>query len=76
MSETKKVVTEDVAVSDLPEKVRGDFKPDDLVSVTLEQPAAPVPRHDALKYAGIGAYMNTSIEEAVARVREWRDDWD
>jgi hypothetical protein len=79
MDETRKVITEDVAVSELPEKVRGDFDADDVVRVTLEaKPVAATgsaePRY--LKFAGIAAYKNTSIEEAVARVRALRDEWD
>ena len=79
MDETRKVITEDVAVSELPEKVRGDFSADEVVRVTLEQQPKLLEEGEEpayLKFAGIGAYMNTSIEEAVARVRALRDDDD
>ena len=79
MDKARKVVTEDVSVSDLPEAVRGDFGPEDVVRVTLEaqsepQAEAEVPRY--IKFAGIAAHKNTTIEEAVARVRALRDEWD
>jgi hypothetical protein len=79
MDETGKVVAEDVAVSELPEKVRGDFEPDAVVGVTLEaRPDAPAESAEPqyLKFAGIAAYKNTSIAEAVDRVRALRDEWD
>ena len=76
MSRTKKVVTDDVAAGELPERLRGEFEPQEVVRVTVEEKprVAAEPRYK--KFQGIAASRNTSIEEAVARVRALRDEWD
>ena len=64
----------------LPADLRGKIRPEALVTVTLvDEPVEPahaetVPKY--LRYWGIAAHKNTSIEDAVTRIRKLRDEWD
>lgn len=73
MSDVRRLTLEGQRVEDLPEEIRTGIAPSATVTVKLE-PSASQPRY--MKYHGAAAYMNTSIEEAVARVRALRDEWD
>ena len=73
MSNAKQVVLEGRTADTLPEHVREGIEADHRVKVTVEdRPSQP----RFMKFRGVGAYRRTSIEEAVARVRSLRDDWD
>ena len=73
MNRDARTIVDDCTAADLPENVRNSIAADRRVKVTIDR--APVePR--ILKFRGIGAHRRTTIEEAVARVRSLRDDWD
>jgi hypothetical protein len=81
MSEARKIVTENVTAADLPERFRGTISPSKTITVVViekdDDPAEVVSDEPAyLKLWGIAAHRNTSIEDAVARIRELRDEWD
>jgi hypothetical protein len=76
MSEARKFTVDDVAAGELPERLRGAFGPDDLVRVTVEEKPVVSDEPRYKKFLGIAASRNTSIDEAVARVRSLRDEWD
>ncbi|MCB8839700.1 DUF4131 domain-containing protein [Aurantimonas sp. VKM B-3413] len=73
MTELKKIILDDYPVENLPEDMRQDFEPGERVRVTVE-PYRKEPRY--LRFHGIAAHKKTTIEEAVARVRALRDEWD
>ncbi|MBP0615990.1 hypothetical protein [Jiella mangrovi] len=66
--------------SRLPADLRGNTKPDALVTVTLveepvdAEPAEALPKY--LRYWGIAAHKDTGVAEAVTRIRKLRDEWD
>jgi hypothetical protein len=65
--------------SKLPADLRGAFVEGDFVNVTVESDAGrPVSRADVLKVLRrhVPNGQEVSIEEAVGRVRELRDEWD
>tara|TARA_R110002020_G_scaffold143866_5_gene316637 strand:- start:953 stop:1192 length:240 start_codon:yes stop_codon:yes gene_type:complete len=66
--------------SRLPAELRGHTRPETLVTVTLlEEPEDPAPVEELpkyLRYWGIAAHKDTSIAEAVTRIRKLRDEWD
>ncbi|BDA82665.1 hypothetical protein Sa4125_02070 [Aureimonas sp. SA4125] len=75
MNEARKFIVDDVAAGELPERLRGAFGADDLVRVTVEEiPADRKPRY--LRYWGAASHLGTTTEEAVARIRALRDEWD
>ncbi|MBO0905758.1 hypothetical protein [Jiella sonneratiae] len=73
MSEQTKIVVDDYPVDNLPEEVRRGIGAGERVRVTVET-GAPLPRY--LRFHGIAAHKKTTVEEAVARVRSLRDEWD
>ncbi len=67
----------------LPDDLRGEWDASGKLTVTLvreddtDQISAevrPVPKY--LRFWGAAAHHRTSIEDAVARVRELREEWD
>ncbi len=82
MDEREKIIREDYPVDRLPEDLRAEFGDVTRVRVTVE--ALPV-RRKLTTWAEIEAEINAlhasptfrpvSTEEAVARVRELRDEW-
>ncbi|KAB0682695.1 hypothetical protein [Aureimonas leprariae] len=78
MGEAKKIVTEDATAAELPERFRGDLPPDQKVVVLVlpipDDETAKLPKY--LRYWGAAAHLGTTTEEAVARVRALRDEWD
>ena len=76
MSEARKFTVDDVAAGELPERLRGAFEVNDLVRVTVEEKPVVSVEPQYKKFRGIAASRNTSIDEAVARVRSLRDEWD
>jgi len=77
--EMNKIVREHYPASLLPEDLRGQFADDAEVTVTIEEEQeTPLDREkllalmeEARRHAG-----NVTLEEAVRRVRELRDEWD
>ena len=77
MSEHKRIVLEDYPAERLPEELRRGITPGHRVRVTIEderEASTTEPRFR--RFRGIAAEKNTSIEEAVARIRTLRDEWD
>lgn len=74
-----RVIHRELTASELPENLRGDIDPTHRVRVVVEDIGAVEPARSAAArrikaLAGIGKDMNVSIEEAVRRVRELRDE--
>ena len=74
-----RVIHRELTAGELPESLRGDIDPTHRVRVVVEEIETPKHERSAaaqriLALAGRGRYMNTSIEEAVRRVRELRDE--
>jgi hypothetical protein len=77
MSEQKRIVVEDFPVERLPEELRQGLVMGHRVRVTIEDDPQATPKEPRYRrFRGIAADRNTSIEEAVARVRALRDEWD
>lgn len=76
-----RVIHRELTAGELPESLRGDIDPTHRVRVVVEEiEPKPTKRmleaERILKLAGISKHKKTSIAEAVARVRELRDEWD
>jgi len=78
MDETKRHVTEDYPAERLPEELRGDIDPSHRARVIVEDISAPrrLGSRRYLRHFGAAQHRNTSIEEAVGRIRHLRDEWD
>ncbi len=77
MGEHKRIVIEDYPVENLPEELRGGIETGHRVTVTVEESED---RWSDL-FRRIDAYQSANTrhvtsEEAVARVRALRDEWD
>ncbi|WAJ30141.1 hypothetical protein [Antarcticirhabdus aurantiaca] len=72
MSEARHI-TLDLRPDELPSELGRGVHGKAPVHVDVAQ-SDPEPRF--MRFRGIGAYRNTSVEEAVARVRALRDEWD
>lgn len=81
MDEAKRVVVENYPAGKLPDDVRGDIDPAHRVRVTVEDADAVPDRWEPF-FRRLEAYHRSSprppvtTEEAVARVRALRDEWD
>ncbi|WP_427024511.1 hypothetical protein ACP4J4_00670 [Aureimonas ureilytica] len=77
MGEHKRIVIEDYPVENLPEELRGGIETGHRVTVTVEENedrwSDLFRRIDAYQSANT---RNVTSEEAVARVRALRDEWD
>ena len=75
-----KIVHEHLRASDLPEKLRGSIAASATVTVTIQEEAGSSrPSRDYLKKLLDDARRDApgiSNEEAVARIRKLRDEWD
>lgn len=75
-----KIVLEHYPASKLPVELRGTIAPNASVKVTVEEEARkPLPLnqlHRQLQNYRSSLGRKVTIEEAVARVRELRDEWD
>lgn len=76
-----RVVRRELSAADLPEMLRGDIDPTHRVRVVVEDLDGIGAKRTAsaqriLALAGAAAEMDTSIEEAVERIRAIRDEWD
>lgn len=78
-------ITEEVTLDELPTRLRDRFKPGTSVRLTMvgeanEAPFTPAEvearKNDLLKYWGAFSHLGTTTEEAVARIRTLRDEWD
>ncbi|MGA0533780.1 hypothetical protein [Hansschlegelia sp. KR7-227] len=92
MDERDKIIREDYPVEKLPEDLRAGLGAGTRVRVTVEAAAERIEQSDAARerklraWARINAKIDAarasphfkpvSTEEAVARVRELRDEWD
>jgi hypothetical protein len=72
-----KVVTRVMLAKDLPDEIRGDVAPDHRVEVRVVDLGASDDerRRRILGYVG-AAERGTTVDEAVERVRQLRDEWD
>lgn len=75
-----KIVLEHYPASKLPEDLREGIAPEASVKVTVEEEARKPPSAQELRRQWLEVRKNlkheVSLEEAVARVRELRDEWD
>jgi hypothetical protein len=74
-----KIIREHYPASLLPEDLRGQFADDAEVTVTIEEELETPPSREKLLRLMREAQANapgTTLEEAVARVRTLRDEWE
>ncbi|MBA3448516.1 MAG: hypothetical protein H0T56_13110 [Pseudaminobacter sp.] len=75
-----KIVLEHYPASKLPDDLRAGMSPQAIVRVTVEEEAKeiPVSREELLRLMRKSQLNapSTTIEEAVARIRALRDEWD
>ena len=75
-----KIVLEHYPASKLPVELRGNIAPEASVKVIVEEESQrpPMTREELLKSLADARAGGTdvTIEEAVARVRQLRDEWD
>ncbi|WP_152044544.1 hypothetical protein [Aureimonas psammosilenae] len=81
MSEARtRVVLENYPAEKLPDDMRGDFSADDAVQITIEKQPEKNVWDDFLErvrsYHEANPGKSVTSEEAVARVRAIRDEWD
>ena len=78
MDESKRHVTEDYPGSKLPEELRGTIDPTHRTRVIVEELASDLQgrKPAALRFFGAAASRETSVDEAVSRIRALRDEWD
>jgi hypothetical protein len=78
MDKARRSTVEHYPADRLPEDARRGIDPARPVTVTVTE--EPRQKPDAIpkyvRFCGIAADRNTNIEEAVARVRLLRDEWD
>lgn len=72
MDETRRHIVEDIPVSELPERLRGDFAPGVHVTVTVEEARQPV-RTRISEFIGKGRGLYKSPEDVLRFLREGRD---
>jgi tartrate dehydratase alpha subunit/fumarate hydratase class I-like protein len=72
-----KVVTRVMLAKDLPAEIRGDVDPDHRVEVrVVDLGGGEEERRARLRgYVGV-AERQTTVEDAVERIRQLRDEWD
>ena len=76
-----RVIHQDLKAADLPAELRGDIDPEHRVRVVVEDLGEWHARRAAsaariLALAGAATDRNSSIAEAVERIRTLRDEWD
>ncbi|MYZ50067.1 hypothetical protein [Propylenella binzhouense] len=78
MDESRRHVVEDYPAEKLPEELRGDIDPSHRTRVIVEDVGRDRERglDKYRRLFGRASHMNTSVEEAVARIRALRDEWD
>ena len=77
MGEEKKIVTEHYPVEKLPEELRRGIEGGEMVRVTVEAEGgateAALPLHELM---GAAKELYATPEEAMAFIRQLRDEWD
>ena len=76
MDEPKRHIVEDYPAEKLPDELRGDIDPSHRARVIVEDLSTPKNERRYLRHFGAAADRNTSIDEAVQRIRSLRDEWD
>jgi hypothetical protein len=79
MGELRRIVTDDVPVEELPERVRRGLEKGQKVRVTVEAGKAPegLPEPRPLRdFLGAGRGLYATPEEAVEFIRKLRDEWE
>lgn len=76
-----RVIHRDLKAADLPPELRGGIDPSHRVRVVVEDvedrsAARSASAARILSLAGAASNVDTSIDDAVARVRTIRDEWD
>ena len=75
-----KIVHDHYPASKLPDELRGDIAPGASVKITVEEEPVrrPMTRDELLKSfrEARASAKGVTLEEAVARIRELRDEWD
>lgn len=75
-----RIVREHYPVSKLPEELRQGLEPNGSVTVTVEEEARKAPSADEMRKQFLEVRKSlkhkVTVEEAVARIRELRDEWD
>lgn len=79
MTLPRRIVTDDFPAGELPDELRGNIDPGHRVRITVEDmngvaSASSTPRYK--RYAGFASQKNTSMADAVERIRSLRDEWD
>lgn len=76
----KTVLTHHIKAAELPAHLRGDIPPEAYVNVRVEGEQSPLSLHTLLDMLDTArsnpAIPHVSKEEAVARIRALRDEWD
>ena len=70
-----RIVSRIMLAGELPEDIRGEISPDHRVEVRVTDLGVSERRGRILSYVG-AARRETSVEQAVQRIRELRDEWD
>ena len=75
-----RIVREHFPVSRLPEELREGLEPGASVTVTVEEEAPKAPSAEEMRRQFLDVRKSlkrkVTVEEAVARIRELRDEWD
>lgn len=76
-----KTVHREIVASELPAALRGDIDPSHTVRVVVEDLGDRRAERRAaaeriLRYAGLSKHKHTTVEQAVAKIRQIRDEWD
>lgn len=77
MDDTKRHIVEDYPAEKLPDELRGDIDPSHRARIIVEDLSTQTKNGRwHLRHFGAAADRNTSVDEAVQRVRSLRDEWD
>ncbi len=76
-----KTVHREIVASELPADLRGDIDPSHTVRVVIEDLGDRKAERLAaaeriLRYAGLSKHKRTTAEQAAAKIRQIRDEWD
>ena len=71
-----KIVRTQGPASDLPERYRGDIDPSQTVDVTVEEATTKRPLRTMREIMREAPSGDVTMEDAVGRIRNLRDEWD
>jgi hypothetical protein len=71
-----RIIRDNYPIEKLPEDLRQLVDPTKAVRIVVEQADSDEPSDSLTRFAGRFADRNVSAEEAVARIRALRDEWD